>query len=118
MVYTAEAASLAVLEVLIGLNRQGFQDDFVLIPVRLDETIVEALPADSLPADWNAIPAPPSTRSLGSSWARSRRSVALAVPSAVLPLEIVYLLNPDHPNFASVKIGEPVSFSFDPRLRR
>ena len=118
MVYTAEAASLAVLEVLIGLNRQGFQDDFVLIPVRLDEAIVEALPADSLPADWKAIPAPRSTRKLGSSWVRGRRSAALAVPSAVLPLETVYLLNPDHPDFASVEIGRPMPFSFDPRLRR
>jgi RES domain-containing protein len=118
MIYTAETASLAVLEVLIGLDRKGFKDDFVLIPVRLDESVVETPPADSLPVDWNAIPAPQSTRILGSSWARNGRSVALAVPSAVLPLETVYLLNPNHPDFGWVEIGRPVPFSIDPRLRR
>lgn len=118
IVYAAGSASLAVLEVLVRIDPSGFPADFVFIPAGLGESAVETLPAGSLPADWRALPRPVSTRSLGTAWAQSRRSVALAVPSAVLPLETVYLLNPEHPAFASVTIGRPIPFSLDPRLRR
>jgi RES domain-containing protein len=118
LVYTAAAASLAVLEVLVGLNRWSALGDFVLIPARFDEKLAEALPAASLPADWKTVPVPQSTRILGADWARSRRSAVLAVPSAVLPIETVYLLNPLHPDFAAVEVGESITFSFDLRLRR
>jgi RES domain-containing protein len=49
---------------------------------------------------------------------RSHRfaSVALRVPSIVVDGEFNYLLNPLHPDFAQLKIGEPRRFSFDPRL--
>jgi RES domain-containing protein len=117
IVYTAGSASLAVLEI-VRFDPSGFPEDFVFIPADLGESAVETLPAGSLPVDWKALPRPASTRSLGTVWALSRRSVALAVPSAVLPNETVYLLNPDHPDFASIEIGQPVPFSLDPRLRR
>jgi RES domain-containing protein len=40
------------------------------------------------------------------------------VPSVVVPSEPNYLLNPAHPAFASLAIGAPVAFPFDPRLAR
>jgi len=45
-------------------------------------------------------------------------SVALSVPSALVPSEHNYLLNPAHPDFARVRVGGARRFSFDPRLRR
>jgi RES domain-containing protein len=42
--------------------------------------------------------------------------VALRVPSVIVPGEFNYLLNPAHPQFASVKIGKSEPFLFDPRL--
>jgi RES domain-containing protein len=40
------------------------------------------------------------------------------VPSAVIPNEPNYLLNPTHPEFQRIKIGSPQPFAFDPRLLR
>ncbi|MEW6754201.1 MAG: hypothetical protein AB1505_24950 [Candidatus Latescibacterota bacterium] len=40
------------------------------------------------------------------------------MPSVVVPDEWVYLVNPHHGDFASVRIGQPTSFRFDPRLVR
>jgi len=39
------------------------------------------------------------------------------VPSAVVPQEWNYLLNPKHPDFAAVEIGAPVPLETDTRLR-
>jgi RES domain-containing protein len=40
----------------------------------------------------------------------------LAVPSAVIPQELNYLLNPLHPQFKQIRVGRPEPFRFDPRL--
>jgi len=42
----------------------------------------------------------------------------LRVPSVVVPSESNYVLNPAHAAFASLSIGAPVAFPFDPRLVR
>ena len=84
------------------------------IPVYIDEAFIEI--TDPLPGDWRLLPTPPSTRELGSRWVAESRSVALRVPSIVVDGEFNYLLNPRHPDFARLKIGEPQPFSFDPRL--
>lgn len=68
------------------------------------------------PKSWRIYPYGQSTQRFGSAWARSRRSVALRVPSAVVPGEFNYLLNPEHPDFARLRVSAAEPFSFDPRL--
>jgi RES domain-containing protein len=87
---------------------------WVMIPVRVDEPFIEI--AESLPDNWRQLPAPPSTRELGSRWVADSRSAVLRVPSIVVGGEFNYLLNPRHPDFARLEIGDPQPFSFDPRL--
>jgi len=40
----------------------------------------------------------------------------LRVPSLVVDGEFNYVLNPRHADFTRLEIGEPLEFSFDPRL--
>jgi RES domain-containing protein len=40
----------------------------------------------------------------------------LKLPSAVVPSEFNYLLNPAHPDFGRISIGKPQVFKADPRL--
>jgi RES domain-containing protein len=46
------------------------------------------------------------------------KSPGLSVPSAVVPPERNYLLNPAHRDFTKIRIGKPEPFHFDPRLWR
>jgi RES domain-containing protein len=55
---------------------------------------------------------------VGTRWARELKSLVLAVPSAVIPLELNYLLNPLHADFRRIRVRNPEAFRFDPRLRR
>lgn len=57
------------------------------------------------------------TQGMGVQWLRSTRSLGLWVPSFIEPKEFNLLLNPQHPQYASISIVvETANFEFDPRL--
>ena len=116
MVYTAEAQSLAALEILAHTaDPNDLMDlDYVAIPVELDEQMI--IEATKLPRDWRTYPAPHSSMKLGDLCIRAKSSLALRVPSAIIPSEWNYLLNPAHPDFLKLSIGKPLSFEFDSQL--
>ena len=57
------------------------------------------------------------TQGVGVAWAQSTASLGLWVPSVVEPQERNLLLNPAHPQYASIAVvTEILDFAFDPRL--
>ncbi len=115
--YCAESRALAMVEVLANADEQDrlFALSWVLVSVEIPENLVEK-PA-RFPEDWRQYPHPQSTQLIGNEWAKEQRSLALRVPSAVVPGEFNYLLNPHHPDYAKAKKGKRQPFSFDPRLK-
>ena len=47
---------------------------------------------------------------------RRHASRVLAVPSAVIPAELNFLINPLHPDFKRISLGEPETLDTDMRL--
>lgn len=117
MVYTAESRSLAVLEVLVHLDSPDLLTKYVVLEVTIAEPLIRRVDWQDLPKNWRADPAPSRLRAMGDAWVRQASSAALQVPSAVVPAESLFLLNPRHPEFAKLEIGKPIHFPFDPRLR-
>ncbi len=118
VVYAAGSLSLAALEMLVHLPGPGILQRYRSIPVSFDEALCRQLSPQDLPPDWADDPAPPSTRALGTQWIADSSSVVLAVPSAVVPIERIFLINPHHPDFPELTIGEGQQFQFDPRLMK
>jgi RES domain-containing protein len=116
IVYVAGSVSLAVLEVLVHLGDVGVLSSYSLCAVEFEDGLIEPLDRSKLPADWRSYPAPPGSREIGDAWVKGGSSVILEVPSAVVERESNYLINPAHPDFASVNVGEPEPFEFDSRL--
>src|SRR5215217_1679308 len=116
MVYTSSTISLAVLEVLVHLQEASLLSSYSLISAGFDDALVERLDHYMLPDGWRSYPAPSELQRIGDEWLQSQRSVALEVPSVIVVRESNYLLNPAHPDFSSVVIGEPEPFTFDERL--
>jgi len=112
----AVSQSLAALEMLVHTADPNDLDelDYVAISVELDERMSNA--AAQFPRDWRIYPAPHSTMKIGDRWALAKPLLALRVPSAIIPAEWNYLLNPAHPDFSNLSIGKPLSFDFDSRL--
>lgn len=118
MVYTSQVLSLAVLELLVHVDSDLLPGDLVAIPAELPADISRrSIDPRELPSGWRRWPSPPALRAIGRDWLRSGTSAVLTAPSAVVPQEHNLLLNPAHPDFHRVRIGEPQPFSLDPRLR-
>ena len=115
LVYTAESRSLALLEMLV--QDAPLRARYVLIPARVPDTVsIEVIEARALPEDWRSLAARDQLQAVGGGWLREARSCVLAVPSAVVPAEWNYLLNPLHPDFPQIVVGEPSTLETDPRL--
>jgi RES domain-containing protein len=116
MVYTSEHISLAVLEILVGLEDPIILPRYVLFRVEFEEGLVEVLEDDALPGDWRLNPPPRSTQEIGDRWVSEARSAVLCVSGVVIPSERNYLLNPRHSDFGEIAVGDPKPHDFDPRL--
>lgn len=117
LVYTSDTLSLAALEYFVHLEPDLAPDHLAARAAEIPDDIrIPILSLADLPAHWRTYPAPERLKELGTGWARSRVSVALSVPSAVLPQERNILLNPLHPDFARLRLLPPEDFSFDPRM--
>lgn len=116
MVYTAQSQSLAALEILVHLDLPELLKKYVLFQVSIHPSDVLDLDLSKLPKNWRADPVPPRVRAIGDKWIADGASAVLRVPSTLVPGESNFLLNPRHPNFATLRIGKAVPFLFDPRL--
>ena len=123
IIYTAGSQSLATLEILVHLEDARLLNSFSIYPVTFD--LQDTLIMDELDdgkiilssKKWQANPPDKITRNFADSWVHSSRSLVLAVPSAVIPNELNYLINPYHPDFDKLIIGKPQPFPFDKRLQ-
>lgn len=123
MVYCAASLALAVLEVRVHLPVATHppHQRFVGIELEIAEDAIEIVPDHRLPLRWRAAPKSSTedtaARRFGQRWVEEARSVALRLPSAVIPSEWIYLLNPAHRDFDhAVHRRRQVDVELDPRL--
>lgn len=119
VVYTAGALSLSALELFVHLDPDEAPDDLVSIAATIpDDVRLLHVREDELPSDWRHYPAPTVLQDIGSAWAASGETALLAVPSAIIPQESNYLVNPSHDDFRRIAIAPAEPFRFDPRMWR
>ena len=116
VVYVSGSLSLAALETLVHADRRRFEREYVVFKLTIPERLVLELRQQDLPEDWQARAVSDGARRVGDAWLAAQASVALAVPSVIVPEERNYLLNPEHPQFTELTIEAPRSFRFDARL--
>lgn len=120
VIHAAQTVALATLEYLVHQKSlaQGPLHVSLVIYELPDKLSMENLTSDVLPAGWDQYPSPSTLWDLGKRWVMEQRSVALLVPSAVVPVspERNILLNPSHPNFVHLKQIEILPYRFDERL--
>jgi RES domain-containing protein len=115
--YAASSRALAILEVLVHIDRTLAPTDYVFIEADVPDDAIETLDTSLLPPSWRIEPPLPALRDVGDTWVRAGRSLALRVPSTIVPDEVNVLVNPAHPRFSEVRIvGSPRPAVLDPRL--
>lgn len=116
MVYCSESRALAAMEMFVNIDPGLAPSGLVFIAVDVPDTLITRLDITKLPRGWRDYPAPDAVKNLGAAWLTAATSVALLVPSAVMPEEKNLLLNPQHADFRKMKIGKPSKFTFDGRM--
>jgi len=107
LVYTSSCGALAILEYRVHTTVNP--DDLLIYTIEIPDTLkVEK-------TDW--IPDAATARRFGDVWIKSKRSAVLAVLSVVVPRQLNYLLNPEHPDLVdAIKIIDQQPFMLDVRL--
>lgn len=116
MIYTADSRALAMAEVAVHLTLATLPSDYVMLEIDLpDNLLFQKINVKELPFNWNTFPHSSKTQYLGDFFVRENKFLALQVPSAVVPGDFNYLLNPFHRDFNQVKIISKNDFPLDTR---
>jgi len=115
MLYTGEHLSLCALELLVHMGWKDMQRNFWALNIFIpDDASIKLPDLDKLKSGWKEDP--DYTAYIGTAFLRSNEQLMMKVPSAVVPDEFNYLVNPAHPEFRKVKIRKSNPFIFDERL--
>lgn len=119
LVYTSSHLSLCVLEQLVHLSPEDVPEDMAAFGIEVPENLLlETIGLEDLPDGWDRVADHPECQRIGELWVRKESSPVLEVPSAVLPMETNYLINPHHPEADSIEVARAQPFRFDERLFR
>jgi RES domain-containing protein len=111
MLYTSSSLSLALLEVMVHLKSYDLlRSGYWCYCLEFDDALAKSLP--EFLGD-QPMASPPE---IGDRWASQSHSLALLVPSIVVPQEINVLLNPLHPEFHTIQVVADQPLSYDARL--
>lgn len=117
-VYTAENRSLAILEYSVNITENDIPRALSMMSIDIPESNILAIPIHQLPGDWHETPVPQSTKNFGTKLLENLQSPVIKIPSAVIPQESNYILNPKHPDASQFKIVEIKDFVYDIRIKQ
>jgi len=110
MLYASSTLSLACLEILVHIKEPRLPVDYGWVKIEIPAGLIDKPFPLPTAADENL------RRKLGSTWIRTGRRPVIKTPSAIIPAEKNFLINPQHPAFGALSFSEPEPFRFDPRL--
>lgn len=116
MLYTAQSASLAMLETVVHIAGLRITAAYCLVVLDIPDTLITHINKDDLPDNWNSFPSPDSVKRIGDFFVKTGRFLSLRVPSAIVPEDYNYLINPLHRNFSDIRVVHQRPFAFDGRL--
>lgn len=117
VIYASGSRSLAALEFLVHVPMALAPENLSILEIHITETVEqETVNEKQLPSNWRDYPAPEQLAEIGTNWLKSKSSLLLDIPSAVVNKEVNTLINPLHEDIKSVSVVSVEKFSFDSRL--
>ena len=112
--YSSQHISLCILEILARANKNTSPDSYTIVSIQIPEHGIIEIQLKKLNADWQFNLE--YTRWIGGEFLKGNQSLALKVPSAIVPQENNYLINPQHFKFEHVKVIKTELLELDKRL--
>lgn len=114
--YLATSVSLAMLEVLVHVDRANVPSGLRLLGYEVPDKLVTELGRDDWPGGWDCLEYSDGVRAVGDGFVSAGRHLGLLVPSAVARGESNILVNPEHAAFAAIELVSNAALELDPRL--
>lgn len=121
VLYTAPSISLACLETVVHLGAMGLPLNRYLVEITVPSVHWAArtkwpAPLPSALVGWDALPAGKVSLDYGDDWLASGAALLAEVPSVIVPEEFNVLVNPAHPDAASITARKVRKWTYDARL--
>jgi RES domain-containing protein len=113
VVYCADHPASALLEILVHVDVSLLPDSFQLLQISAPDDVL--LATGRLPSSWTADET--TTKAIGDEWLKSRSSLLLKIPSAILPDVFNILINPLHQDAGSCLVESVQHVPLDARLK-
>jgi RES domain-containing protein len=100
--YCSESIALCTLEWLShnGLSVSGF--DYYRYSIQIPDLLIKKYDVKDLPVNWNTTPATDFSRDFSDKYLFNSDSLAIAVPSVLIPEEYNLIINSSHSEFSKV----------------
>lgn len=98
ILYTAASAALAMLESIVHITTL-VKPELCIVCLDVPEEKIQTLSLAQLPNQWFVNPSPDVLKSVGDRFVKEGIYLMLKTPSAIMPEEHNYLINPAHPDF-------------------
>jgi len=117
IIYTASSRALALVEIAVHTPLGIMPLNYFLTTIEFpDDASVARIAIAGLPQNWNRNPFIKDTQQIGNDFIINNTHLILQVPSASVPGDHNYLINPRHADFKKVRIINTEEFEFDLRL--
>lgn len=113
--YSGEHLALSALELLTYWGLYSNMRGYHLFTLEIRSEDVEAVLEQRPDIDLRNYS---ETRRYGDVWVEEVRSLALKVPSGVLPLSYNYLINPKHPSFDPTAVTAHGAFEYEAQIAK
>lgn len=114
VLYTSQYISLAILEILVRASKFTSPSSYTLLSFEIPDSGIYELQLKKIKKDWqNDLN---YTQQIGEDFLNENQSLCIKVPSAIVPQENNFLLNPLHADFKKVKIISSELLELDKRL--
>jgi RES domain-containing protein len=114
--YLAENISLTIIETIVHCNRLDDLNNRLVLSIKIPDDYIDIFDIKKLPKDWNSYPYNNFTIEEGTKWLISFNNLILKIPSAVIPEENIFLINPRHSETGKIEIINKQYFKPDHRL--
>ena len=106
-----------MLEYFVHIEATDPPRDLVVVAADIPDMVSRmVLTQEELPSDWRQAPAPPGLAAIGDSFAAECKNAILVLPSALVPSESNWLVNPLHPEFVEFQLHPAEPFQYDARF--
>jgi RES domain-containing protein len=117
LIYTSQSRSLSTAEVAVNLPLGNVPHDYDMITINIPDNIkISEIIGKNLPKSWKTFPQSSMARKIGNEFIMQNKFLVMKVPSAVVPGDYNYLINPRHPDFSRIEIIKREPYEFDERF--